>query len=328
MCYSAMVEQDAKKLARMFNAKVQTDFYSELFGRRLEGEKLTINKAMEIPFLKNASSMEEKAIASKIRKWHENEIKRLNEELEKQEIRLKKAEETLKEKETKKAFEDKRISTSKISKCKFDIARHETENLKSESESRIYPFNYISVLCLDDGGNKVIRPMRYHMRPHNENESFDETHGGCYNARFDSLTKVRFWNDSLLKRRGLMVLKKFYENVPIEKYPNRKNLPAEIQNQNNIVICFEPKGIENMFIPVIWDCWEKSGQPQLYSAALITDEPAPEIRATGHDRTPIFIKEIAVDNWLKAQGTAKEIKDIFLSDREKPYYDHEVMGAA
>ncbi len=328
MCYSAMVEQDAKKLARKFDAEVQTKVYAELFQRRLEGEKLYINKAMEIPFLVNAKTIEERAIGGSIRKWHENEKVRLTEELKKQEARLKAAEQSLKKKETKKALEDQRIATNKISKFNFDLDRHGSEKLKSESESRIYPFHYVSIICLNDKGEKIVLPMRYLMRPHDEDESFDRTHNGCYNARFDNLTKISFWKDSLEKRRGIVVVNKFYENVPIEKYPNRKKLSADFKDKENIVVCFEPKGIDEMYIPVLWDCWKKKGQAPLYTAALITDDPAPEVRATGHDRTPIFLKASVIDNWLNAKGTAGEIKDSALSEREKPYYEHEVIGLA
>ena len=53
MCYSAMVEQDAKRLARQFDAEIYLEMYAELFDRRLKGEKLSLNKAMEIPFFNN-----------------------------------------------------------------------------------------------------------------------------------------------------------------------------------------------------------------------------------------------------------------------------------
>lgn len=328
MCYSAMVEQDAKKLARQFDAEVQIKMYAELFQRRLDGEKLYINKAMEIPFLTNAKTMDERSVGVAIRKWHENEINRLTRELEKQEMRLVNALQELEKKETKKAQEDKRISTSKISKCKLDLERHESEKLESESESRIYPLHYASLLCLNEKNERVIMPMRYLMRPHNETEDFDRTHNGCYNARFDSLTKVAFWRDSLEKRRGIMVVRKFYENVPLEKYPNKKTLSTELKEKDNIVVCFEPQGVEEMYIPVIWDCWRRKGESALYTAALITDDPAPEVKATGHDRTPIFLKASAIDSWLYATGTGKEIKEGALLDREKPYYGHKVLGVA
>lgn len=278
---------------------------------------------MEIQFLKDVKSMEEKEVGAIIRKWREQETKRLNEELEKQEDRLKNALESLKKKETKKALEEKRISISKISKCKYDLTKCESEKIESDSDSRIYPLHYVSVLHLNNKGKKTITPMRYLMRPHTEDPDFDWTHGGCYNARFDSLTKVAFWRDSLEKRRGIIVVEKFYENVPLKNYPNYKKLPKEDQEKENIVVCFEPKGFEQMYIPVIWDKWKKKGEPDLYSVALITDDPPEEVQAAGHDRCPIFLKASAVDVWLNAEGTRKEIKEILI-EREAPVYKHKV----
>src|SRR5690606_37532954 len=82
MCYSAMVQQDAKRLARQFDAEIQLKMFAELFERRANGEKILLNKAMELPFLKSSKSMDEKAIAKTIRQWHEAEIPRLEAEIE------------------------------------------------------------------------------------------------------------------------------------------------------------------------------------------------------------------------------------------------------
>jgi hypothetical protein len=87
MCYSAMVEQDAKKLGLRFKARIQREVYHDIFMRRLAGEKLYINKGMEIPFLKSKDK-EDKEIAQNIKKWHEDEVTRIEAELFKQKKRL------------------------------------------------------------------------------------------------------------------------------------------------------------------------------------------------------------------------------------------------
>jgi putative SOS response-associated peptidase YedK len=328
MCYSALVQQNAKKLARMMGARVDVESYADLFDRRAKGERLYINKGMEIPFLKDPKTPDEKAIGRKLRAWHESEIERITKEKAAQELRLQNAEESLKKKETKKAQEDIRIATNKISKFEHDLKRHGSMELKSDSESRIFPFHFVSMLVLDEKGEKVIRPFRYHMRPNGEDESFDFKRGGCYNARLDSLSTVPFWRDSMGKRHGIIVVHKFYENVPTEKYLKHNKLKAADKEKENIVVCFEPEGVEHMFIPTIWDCWKKKGASPLYSTALITDEPAPEVSKAGHDRTPIFLKESMIDAWLTAKGPTKEIINTILSERETPYYAHVVHGAA
>lgn len=83
-----------------------------------------------------------------------------------------------------------------------------------------------------------------------------------------------------------------------------------------------------MYIPVLWDCWKKKDESTLYSAALITDDPPPEVQAAGHDCCPIFLEGSAIEDWLHSDlKSGNEIKATILSRREKPLYDHKVLGA-
>lgn len=327
MCYSAMVIQDVRKLSSLFGAKIETSLYLDLFDRRLKGEKLYINKAMELPFVLSPTSETEAEIADKITEWHKEEITRLEKDLFLQVKRLADAERILELKPTKKAETDRRVATTKIKKFKSDLEKHKTQKILSESEERIFPLHYLSMLCLNDKGERVIRPVRYLLRPSDKDESFDRKFNGCYNARLDNLDSVRWWREALGKRHGVMLVKKFYENVATPDYMKKNKLAQDMQEKENLVLAFEPDNTEYMFIPTLWDKWEKDGEPVLYSTALITDEPAPEISAAGHDRTPIFLKESAIDAWLspKSQDII-ELKKV-LDQREFPHYTHQVLGA-
>ena len=323
-----MVQQNAKKLGLRFQARIQYDLYDDLVSRRLAGEKIQINKAMEVQFTGKPETPQEKKIAQKISKWHEQQIPEIEKQIFAQKKRLADAIRSLEKKTTKKAEEDQRIATKKIAKFKSDLEWHKNKNIDGESDERIFPFHYMSMLCLDDAGKKVVRPVRYLLRPGNKDESFDRKFGGCYNARLDSLDKVVWWKSALGKRHGIILVKKFYENVPVLRYLENHKLPAKLQDRDNIVLCFEPDNVEYMFIPTLWDVWEKKGSPDLYSAALITDEPAPEISAAGHDRTPIFLKESAVDDWLNATETSVKDLSYVLNQREHPHYSHALTGVA
>jgi putative SOS response-associated peptidase YedK len=330
MCYSAMVEQNAKIHQRLFSFPIreQIEKYEDLFSRRLEGEKLYLNKAMEKRFTLQPETAREKAIAAKILAWHEQQIPELEQDLFAQKKRLATAERALAEKVTKKAENEKRVSTDKIAKLKFDLERHHSKELLSETEERIFPGHYFSLLCLDEKGEAVVQPARYLYRPHDKDESFDRKFHGCYNARLDSLDRVAWWKNALGRRHGVMLVRKFYENVATEDYARKHKLPAEAGDKKSLVLCFQPDGVEYMFIPVLWDQWEGKGQPGLCSAALITDEPAPEVAAAGHDRTPIFLKKDAVEDWLRATGrSVKELMPV-LSRIERPHYSHRLIFAA
>lgn len=320
-----MVKQNAKKMGVEYEARIQQDAFYDLFLRRTQGEKLYIGKGLEESFAKPEGKKEE-AIAKLIKDWHESEILRLEEELFKQKKRLADAERVLNsDKPTKKAENDKRIATDKVEKYLRDLENHKSKKV-SESDQRIFPMHYVAMLALDEKGQRVIMPARYHMRPAGEDESFDRKYFGCYNARFDNLSRVAFWRNVLGKRHGVILVKRFFENVDPAVYAKKNKLPADARDQKNIVLCFEPENTDYMVIPVLWDVWEKKGEPPLVSCALITDDPAPEVAAAGHDRTPIFLKESAIDSWLNAKDakTAREV----LMNRETPYYSHRVLGVA
>lgn len=320
-----MVQQNAKKMGLKYEARIQQDAFYDIFLRRTQGEKLYINKGMEETFSKPENKKEE-AIAKLIEEWHSSEITWLEEELFKQKKRLADAERVLKSgKVTKKAENDQRIATDKIEKYLKDLEGHKSKKI-TDSDFRIFPMHYVSMLTVDDKGNRLVLPVRYHMRPSTEDASFDKEYFGCYNARFDNLTRVPFWRNSLGKRHGIILVKRFFENVPTDVYQKKFKLPKDANDKKNLVLCFEPDNVEYMIIPMLWDIWQKKGEPTLYSGALITDDPAPEIAEAGHDRTPIFLKESAVDSWLNCRDP-KEAKEI-LMERERPRYSHRVLGVA
>ena len=65
----------------------------------------------------------------------------------------------------------------------------------------------------------------------------------------------------------------------------------------------------------------------MQSFAAITDEPPPEIKAAGHDRCIINLRPENVETWLTPEGRSAAELQAILSDRQQPYYEHEVMAA-
>lgn len=323
MCYSALVKQHASDLGLHLESRVDYESFLDLFLRRSKGEKLLINKEMESQFTVGAKTMQDKGIGKLIREWHEKQIPLLTEELKKQQERLLNAQESLKKKATKKALNDVRVATNKISKIEFDIERHQIEHVSSESEARIYPLHYFSMVYVNEKNEKVVAPFRYLMRPHDKDADFDFKFNGCYNARLDNIQKVRWWGDSFGKRHGIMIVEKFYENVSREDYLKHYKL-KEVPEKESLVLCFEPKNKDYIVIPTLWDRWEKNGEV-LMSAALITDDPEPEVAKAGHDRTPIFLKEEKINDWLFCEGKSPEELLEVLSHREHPYYEHKLL---
>ena len=59
---------------------------------------------------------------------------------------------------------------------------------------------------------------------------------------------------------------------------------------------------------------------------MITDEPPPEVAATGHDRCPIPLKAENVARWLKPEAQTREDLFRLLDDRERYQYAHELAA--
>ena len=60
--------------------------------------------------------------------------------------------------------------------------------------------------------------------------------------------------------------------------------------------------------------------------ADVTDEPPPEIAATGHQRCIISLKEENVREWLAPAGLSRDRLEAILGDKEVPYYEHGVAA--
>jgi putative SOS response-associated peptidase YedK len=73
--------------------------------------------------------------------------------------------------------------------------------------------------------------------------------------------------------------------------------------------------------------WSDAKEGRLLSFAAITDEPPPEISAAGHDRCIINLRPENVEAWLTPEGRSDAELQALLSDRQQPYFEHEVMAA-
>ena len=323
MCYSAMVEQNYRKLAKRYDAKVDLDRYEELFHRRCDGEKLTLPRGMEAAFTNRPAGKQEKAIATLIRDWHQHQIEEREQELSKQSQRLADAENKLKEKETKKALNDQRIASEKIPWLKEKIKWHQLTRAK-DADYRIYPQHYLSMVYTDENGNRRVGPFRYHLRPAWADEKWDDQRGGSYNARRDSLTKA--WKNQFGHQHGVLLVRRFWENVAPKDYKTQPKLTADLKQKDNIIIRFEPDDAEWMEVPTIYDIWKRKSEHTLYSTALITDDPLEEVAAAGHDRTPVSLTTEAAYDWLTPGETNKEQLLSILDNIKRPYYNHAVAA--
>ena len=309
MCYSAQIQAAYMKYLRETGAEMDIDQFVEIFGARVSDSSIRIPRAVERWFDEPKTSGERK-IKTYIDQYREAEITKLEREVFIQRKRLADAERTLASKVTKAATESKRIAGNKVEQAKTRLERLNATK-PHVAEARIFPMHYAPIV-LQDGDRRVMRLGRYHCRKPGERESVDRQLPGLYNARRDSLGK--YWQGLFGVSHAVMMVESFFENVEREG--------------KNQVLHFVPKPANTMLIACLAASWQnpKGGRP-LLSVAAITDEPPAEVAAAGHDRMIINLKPEHLDAWLRPEGKSLEELQAILSDRQTPYYEHEVMAA-
>jgi len=318
MCYSAEVQEDYRWYIRTFGAKIDIADFVRLYSARMSDRNIRIGKAMDAAFAEPKSDGE-RQVKALIDEFNASQTAKLEQEVFKQKKRLADAQRTLQTKMTKKAQEDQRIATDKITWSLAKLNDLRRTELK-DKDSRIFPGWYAPVMVMRDG-EKLLKPMRYQCRPAGKPAFYDSKYPGTYNARRDNLEG--FWKNQFGHTHGIMVVSAFYENVSLHKSQQRELAPGEAEQ--NVVLQFKPRPRHDMLVACLWSHWQGKDD-ELWSFAAITDEPPVEIAAAGHDRCIIPIKSENVDAWLDPNpGRLGDLYAI-LDDRERPYYEHRLAA--
>jgi len=308
MCYSAKVEQNIRDLARHFAATMDYSEVERLMMERLAGRPIRLARGFEWNF-SSPKTAEERRIKELDDEYRSKKVAEHEQEMFKQKKRLGDAERKLKVKDTKAALNEQRIATSKIEASLERIALL-TGTQPHEDDNRIFPMTYAPIILKRDGHN-LITLARYHLRQKGKPAFTDQKFPGLYNARRDNLE--RFWRSEFGRTHALMVVDSFYENVEREA--------------KNVVLHFTPRPAYQMLVACLYADWSDPKEGRLMSFAAVTDEPPPEIKAAGHDRCIINLREENVEAWLTPKGRSDEELQKLLSDRQTPYYEHEVAAA-
>ena len=321
MCYSAQIERDWRKYMRIVGPDAALnlqDFIKKYWWRQHEFPSMKIPKAVDAWFTRDGNDDQAK-IADMIETFNEREIAKLEQELFRQKKRRADAERSLQTKATKKAFADQRIASSKIERALGKLGDIKREEFKPR-DARMFPGWYVPVI-VSENGKPAIKLMRYQCRPNGKPKLYDTKYPGTYNARRDNLGA--FWKDLLGYRHGIMLATTFFENVSKHKVEGRELAAGE--REENVVLEFKPRGVDTMYVACLWSHWQE-GNEELDSFAAITDEPPPEVAATGHDRCIIPIEEDNIEAWLNPDPKNLEAMLAILDDRAKPYYEHRMAA--
>ncbi|MBA8680528.1 SOS response-associated peptidase family protein [Stenotrophomonas tumulicola] len=310
MCYSAKINAEYQKLVRQYGATMSLEAFTQLYLMDEGKKRPKTPKALDEAF-RHGTSPAERAIAASVEQWNRAEIQVLEQELFAQRRRLVDAERALQVKPTKKAENERGVAGRKIERALSKLTSLKRTQ-PGAGDSRIFPGYYAPVI-VSEGGQRVIKPMRYQCRLAGKPATYDQRYPGTYNARRDSLEK--FWAPAFGYTHGLMVVDTFYENV---EGPDGKNQ----------VVQFTPRTGEPMLVACLWSHWvDPAGQePDLLSFAAITDDPEPEVAAAGHDRTIINIKPEHVDAWLNPDPADLTGLYRIFDDKRHPFYEHQIAA--
>jgi putative SOS response-associated peptidase YedK len=320
MCYSAQIQADYRRYARMFGAHLSLPEFVELYWHRRKGAKIRIPKAVDAAFV-DPQTPEELRVKAFIDEYNAAEATRLEQELFKQRKRLADAERALQVRATKKDAESRRIATDKIAWALDKLAGLRRSELIDE-DARIFPGHYAPVMVVEDG-RRVVKPMRYQCRPPGRPAFYDDKFPGTYNARRDKL-EGSFWGGLFGRSHGVMIVNAFYENVARHRAEGRDLREGE--KVENLILEFRPRPTQDMLVACLWSRWTAPGEAELLSFAAITDEPPAEVAAAGHDRCIIPLRAQNVDAWLNPDPTDLAAQYAILDDRERPYYEHRLAA--
>ena len=151
-----------------------------------------------------------------------------------------------------------------------------------------------------DGKERKLKPMRYRVQSADGGEV--PAKYNVFNARRDSLQST--WLPLFGHTHALFPFTRFYEWV------ERDGKKAEIY--------FAPKDRDIMWAASLYCLPNKLNS--IYSFAMVTDDPPPEVAAAGHDRCPIFLSADQVSAWLNPQIHAKEKLIELLQKKENTIY--------
>ncbi len=309
MCYSSQIVAAYQQYLRLTGAAIDFDQFKAVYGFRIADRSLRIPPAVDRWFTE-PNNAEERSLKALSDEYRTAAITKLEGDVFMQRKRLADAERKLATKPTKAAGESKRIAGDKIEAALTRLARLKATQ-PHPADARIFPMQFAPIV-VQDGARRVVRLARYHCRQAGKPARMDQRFPGLYNARRDNLEK--FWRLEFGHTHAVMLVESFYENVEREG--------------RNAVLHFVPRPASTMLVACLFSQWtDPAGGAPLLSFAAITDEPPPEVAAAGHDRMIVNLKPEHLAAWLTPAGRSLQELQEILSDRQAPYYEHEVLAA-
>ncbi|MBC7659243.1 MAG: SOS response-associated peptidase family protein [Chitinophagaceae bacterium] len=222
-------------------------------------------------------------------------------------------------------------------------------------KDRIFQGSYAPILHRDKIGKIGVSPMRYGVYQ----PSFikDPKIAKAFNARRDNLT-APYWSEAFEKHHGFVVLNGFYEWVGVSDLIKAgvvsiKDVKAQFAKESlerkerilasgkkyaetatekkdprfrKIIIKFQPKDESDLYVPVVYTTKKLEGGAYDYGFAIVTDDPQHEVLAAGHDRSPAFVTQDAVLDWIDIKGKSTGDLQNVLDQKPPKYFEHALLA--
>ena len=290
MCYSILMETDLKRLAAEFDAIIDYPAFLNIYeSRSRKVANLQIPRALDANFIKPENEACER-IAQLAAAFESDKIRQFEQKAFAKRQLIAELEEKLAKRWSK--TNQAKLDTAKrvLDKALYDIKRLQAGYIWTDRQ--IFQYSY-APLILRVGDQKIIRPVRYQIRPRGSHQEYNRKLN-LFNARTDKLEERTNWKRLFMSQHAVVVFQGFFEWV---EGPDGKS--KEIN--------FFPQGEGFMWAPAIYDHWQDpKGQNDIYSFAILTRDPPEEVAAMGHDRCPVFPQWDFMSTWLDPLHHTKE----------------------
>jgi putative SOS response-associated peptidase YedK len=305
MCYSAKVVARWREFCRASSIRIDLEEFHRLYTlRQHDGLAARLPRGFDLEFSSPEAELE-RQIQAAIAAWRTQRMAELERELFAQRRRLAEAERRLAAGPTKSAQESRRIASNRIQQAlsKLTLLRGDQPH---PDDCRIFPMGYAPIL-VRRGGELLLTPARYQIRPRGKPAGIDRQLT-LFNARRDRLT-AEWWRPLFGTSHAILPAVSFFENVAGPDGRNR-------------VLEFIPANGRTLWIACLYVEWGDPRDPasRLQSFASITDEPTPEVAATGHDRVPVNLTWEAALRWLDPSGLGEAELMSLLDQRQGTRY--------
>ena len=174
----------------------------------------------------------------------------------------------------------------------------------------VLPRQNALVIASHDGSIQVDE-MQFSLLPRWSSEP--KVKYATHNARLETIEEKASFKDAFVKRHCVVPMSGFVE--PIYDGALAGNM-----------VEFQPTVTPIIFAAGIWEEWiSKQSGEVIQSFSVITHEPIPFVRKTGHDRSPVFLSPEGSEEWLASEGSGhNELKASLMKHRLVPELNVEI----